>query len=118
MPMPSLRSLVVAIIATSHLGAVPAVAAPRQQVPADLVLHRGKVVTLDAHDHIASAVVIRDGVIIAVGDEAIVARYATKRMIDLRGRMLMPGFNDAHTHVSGDARRYIDLSAVRSIREL
>ena len=118
MPMPSLRCLVVAFVATSHLAAEPAVAAPWQQVPADLVLHHGKVVTLDADDYIASAVVIRDGVIIAVGDEAIVARYAAKRTIDVRGRMLMPGFNDAHTHVSGDARRYIDLSAVRSIREL
>ena len=116
--MLSLRSLVVVVVATSHLAARLAVAAPCQQVPADLVLHHGKVVTLDADDHIASAVVIRDGVIIAVGDEAIVARYAAKRTIDLRGRMLMPGFNDAHTHVSGDARRYIDLSGVRSIREL
>lgn len=119
MPLPSLRFLVAAIAAASHVAAIPALAEPRQQqLPADLVLHRGKVVTLDATDHVASAVVIRDGVIVAVGSEAIVARYAAKRSIDLRGRMLVPGFNDAHTHIAGEARRYVDLRSVRSIREM
>jgi predicted amidohydrolase YtcJ len=86
--------------------------------PADLILHNGKVVTLDARNSVASAVIIRDGTIVAVGDESLLAHYQGTRTIDLRGRMLMPGFNDAHTHISGDARRYIDLTSVRSIREL
>ncbi|MEO8624947.1 MAG: amidohydrolase family protein, partial [bacterium] len=86
--------------------------------PADLILHHGKVVTLDAGSHVATAVVIRDGVIVAIGNESLVKRYSAARMIDLRGRMLMPGFNDAHTHIGGVPTRYIDLSSVRSIREL
>ena len=99
--------------------ATPSVAGALQsRQPADLILHHGKVVTLDAANHIASAVVIRDGLIVAVGNEATAARYTAKRTIDLHGRMLMPGFNDAHTHLSGDARRYVDLRQVRSIREL
>jgi Predicted metal-dependent hydrolase with the TIM-barrel fold len=86
--------------------------------PADLVLRHGKVVTLDDHDRIASTVIIREGLIVAVGGDELAKRYAAKRSIDLRGRMLMPGFNDAHTHISGEPRRYIDLTQVRSIRAL
>jgi predicted amidohydrolase YtcJ len=86
--------------------------------PADLILHGGDIVTLDAQDHRARAVVIRGGDIVAVGPESLVDRYAASRVIDLGGRMLLPGFNDAHTHISGDPRRYIDLASVRSIREL
>ncbi len=93
-------------------------AGAQRREPADLILHRGKVVTLDARNYIASAVVIRGGTIVAVGDEALLNRYVAARTIDLRGRMAMPGFNDAHTHITGEARRYIDLTAVRSIREL
>ncbi len=116
--MPWLRCVTVSAVVATSLLAVPAGLVECQRVPADLILHHGKVVTLDSADRIASAVVIRDGVIVAVGDEAIVAHYAATRTIDLRGRMLMPGFNDAHTHISGEARRHIDLAAVRSISAL
>ncbi|MDB4892812.1 MAG: amidohydrolase [Gemmatimonadetes bacterium] len=94
----------------------PAGAQSKEQ--ADLILHRGKVVTLDARNSITSAVIIRDGTIVAVGDESLLDRYVATRTIDLHGRMAMPGFNDAHTHILGESRRYIDLRSVRSIREL
>ena len=116
--MPWLRCVTVPAVVAMTLLAVPAGLVECQLVPADLILHHGKVVTLDSAGGIASAVVIRDGVIVAVGDEAIVAQYSARRTIDLRGHMLMPGFNDAHTHISGEARRHIDLSTVRSIRAL
>ena len=116
--MPWLRCLTVSAVVATCLVAVPAGLVRCQLAPADLILHHGKVVTLDSANRITSAVVIRDGVIVAVGDESIVAQYAAKRTIDLRGLMLMPGFNDAHTHISGEARRHIDLAAVRSIRAL
>lgn len=86
--------------------------------PADLILHHGKIVTLDARDRIASAVVVRDGKIVVVGEESLLERYSSSRTIDLGGRMLIPGFIDAHTHIYGEPRRYIDLTAVRSIRAL
>ena len=93
--------------------------APAQQVTtADLVLHRGKIVTLDDRDAIVSAIAVRDGRIVAVGDESLVSRFRASRVIDLNGRMAMPGFNDTHIHVSGRARREIALGGVRSIREL
>ena len=85
---------------------------------ADLVLHNGRIVTLDDADHIVSALVIRGGKIVAVGDESLNSRYDAKRVIDLGGRMAMPGFNDSHIHIAGRGRRETDLSRVRSIKEL
>jgi len=93
---------------------VRAQSAPR----ADLVLHNGKIVTLDNANHIFSTIVISDGKIVAIGDESLVRNYRSTRTIDLRGRMVMPGFIDSHTHIWGYGRREIDLSRVRSIREL
>ncbi|MEP7001120.1 MAG: amidohydrolase, partial [bacterium] len=82
-------------VTTLQCVAADAAGALQAAEPADLILHHGKVVTLDAGNHVATAVVIRDGVIVAVGNESLVKRYNAARTIDLRGRMLMPGFNDA-----------------------
>ena len=105
------------IIVVASVGA-PSGAAAQTREAADLVLHHGKIVTLDHDDRIVSALAIRSGKILAVGDESLVARYRARRVIDLRGRMAMPGFNDSHIHISGRPHREIDLSGVRSIREL
>ena len=45
-------------------------------------------------------------------------RYHAKQTVDLSGQTLMPGFVDSHTHISGDAQRYIDLTEVSSIVEI
>ena len=116
--LPTFRSLMLMTSMTAQLVALVGAGALQGKEPADLILHHGKIVTLDARNHVASAVIIRDGTIVAVGGESLVKRYRAARTIDLRGRMLMPGFNDAHTHISGESRRHIDLTSVRSIREL
>ena len=51
------------------LCAVVAHAADEPQGPADLIVHHGKVVTVDAKFRIASAVAVKDGRILAVGDD-------------------------------------------------
>lgn len=111
-PSQSRLSLLVLVALTA------AAAAQEAREPVDLILHRGAIVTLDDQDRRASAVVIRDGNIIAVGPESLLEKYAAARTIDLSGRMVMPGFVDAHTHISGDPKRYIDLTGVRSLVEL
>lgn len=75
-----------------------AVAAPAQ--PADLVLVHGKVYTLDSNQPWAEAVAVREGRYLAVGTDAQVRALAGEhtRVIDLKGRMLMPGLIDAHVH--------------------
>ncbi|MFI5261507.1 MAG: amidohydrolase [Candidatus Limnocylindrales bacterium] len=68
--------------------------------PPDLVLVGGSVLTLDGAGTRATAVAVGDGRITAVGDAAAVERLGgpRTRRIDLRGRAVLPGFQDAHVH--------------------
>jgi len=71
---------------------------------ADLVLTNGRVYTVDAARSWAGAVAVRGDRIVAVGEADRVGDLIGTRteVIDLRGRMLLPGFQDAHVHpVSG-----------------
>lgn len=76
---------------------VPAVALP----PADTILFHGKVFTADASRPWAQAVAIRGQRIVAVGNDGPVRALAGPhtRSIDLGGRVLIPGLNDAHFHM-------------------
>ncbi|MDB2596203.1 amidohydrolase [Pseudomonadales bacterium] len=91
---------------------------PVAQIPVDLVLHNGKVLTIDNNFSIQSAIAINDGKVVITGDESILAQYKASKIVDLNGKTLMPGFNDSHTHISGNPRRYIDLSNTTSILEM
>lgn len=73
---------------------------------ADLILHGGKVVTVDAKFTIAEAVAIKGGRITAVGSsKAVLAqeRGSGTRVMDLRGKTVLPGLIDAHVHALGAA---------------
>ena len=66
----------------------------------ELLLHGGTVHTLDDDRTTAGAVLFRDGLVEAVGDAADCRAVATDpETIDLDGRVVLPGFVDAHTHV-------------------
>ncbi|HWO71191.1 MAG TPA: amidohydrolase family protein [Actinomycetota bacterium] len=67
---------------------------------ADLVLAGGAVYTVDAARRWARAVAVRAGRIVAVGGDDEVRGLVGPRteVVDLRGRMLLPGFQDAHVH--------------------
>ena len=72
-----------------------------QATATDLILYNGKLWTGDAADPSATALAIEDGRITAVGDDATVLKHAdagTER-IDLKGRRVIPGINDAHVHL-------------------
>jgi predicted amidohydrolase YtcJ len=86
-----------AVLAPS-LGAQPAREAGR---PADLVLTGGRVFTADSTRPWAEAVAVRGARVLAVGSDAEVLRHAgpRTRRIALGGRVVVPGFNDAHDHV-------------------
>ena len=72
-----------------------------QQSPPDLVLLNGKIFTsASAHPYV-EALAIRGGRIMAVGTSERIASFGgpqTKR-IDLSGRVVIPGINDAHYHL-------------------
>jgi predicted amidohydrolase YtcJ len=67
----------------------------------DLVLCRGLFTTLDRSNPVASAAAIKDGLFTAVGREHDVMPLAgpTTRVIDLKGRRVLPGLIDNHLHI-------------------
>jgi predicted amidohydrolase YtcJ len=71
--------------------------------PADLLLRNGYVYTVDAARSVAQAVAVKDGLIQAVGSDAELQllQGPDTEVIDLQGRMLLPGLQDAHMHVFG-----------------
>lgn len=72
--------------------------------PADLILFNGAVYTVDARRSWATAVAIAGGKIVYVGGDAGADKWrgANTASIDLNGKMVLPGFHDAHVHpVSG-----------------
>ncbi len=88
---------------------------------ADLILRGGAVYAVDAARSWAQAVAIRDGSIVAVGtDEQVAALVGPRtRAIDLAGRMLLPGFIDAHVHASaaGLERLRCDLAEAHGLAD-
>ncbi len=67
---------------------------------ADLVFRNGAVYTVDAARSWASAVGVRHGRIVYVGTDSLPAGLIGRgtEVVDLAGRMLLPGFQDGHVH--------------------
>src|SRR5688572_29908982 len=79
-------------------------AASSATAPADLVLTGAAVYTMDPARSWAQAVAVRGGRIVFVGSAEGARAYTGPgtRVLDLAGRMVLPGFHDAHIHpVSG-----------------
>jgi predicted amidohydrolase YtcJ len=80
---------------------------------ADLVFTNGKVITVDSRNTVTSGVAVKGNRIVAVGDVA-AWRGPNTQVVDLKGRALLPGFIDAHSHVVGMANveaHYINIQA-------
>lgn len=79
-----------------------ALAQASQETPgADLIVHNAKIFTGNPAQPSASAVAVKNGRIYSVGTDAEVLglKNANTKIIDSRGRRLIPGIIDAHTHV-------------------
>jgi predicted amidohydrolase YtcJ len=79
---------------------------PRPSRPKEgLVLRNAKILTMDPARPEADAVAIDGDVITAVGtEEEVMAAAPNATIVDVGGRALLPGFNDAHCHRLGDRR--------------
>jgi predicted amidohydrolase YtcJ len=68
--------------------------------PADLLLRGGAVYTVDAARSWATTVAVRNGLIVYVGSDSLPAELVgpSTEVVDLAGRMVLPGFQDAHVH--------------------
>ena len=88
---------------------------------ADLVFVNGPVYTVDAARSWARAVAVSGGRILAVGSDDDVREHigSNTEIVDLAGRMLLPGFQDAHIHppVSGLEMLRCDLSEIYGLEE-
>jgi predicted amidohydrolase YtcJ len=77
-----------------------AISVPAWSQIADTVLVNGKILTVDSRFSTEEAIAIRDGRVAAVGKTADVRRLAgpSTRIIDLKGRTVIPGLIDSHLH--------------------
>lgn len=86
----------------------------------DLIIHNAQIYTLDPSRPQAEAVAVRDGKILAVGSLAEIMALdgaKTADSFDLKGGTLVPGLNDAHTHLAqwSMSLQEVDLVGVRSL---
>lgn len=96
----ALTLLLAIVCASAALAPVGAARQTRRNV--SLVLTGGKVFTSDRRGTLAEAVAVDGNRIVAVGtSREIAAAYTAARTIDLKGRLVTPGFNDAHLHFLG-----------------
>ena len=86
--------------------------------PVDLLIRGGPIFSSDPTGHVYRAVAVKGGKIVAVGEDDLTQKVDAKRVIELNDRLAMPGFNDAHSHLRGRARRFVELSDVQSISQL
>lgn len=88
----------------------------------DLILHKGKIVTVDEKFSIAQAIAITNGSIAAIGSDAEILKLkgANTQLIDLQGRTVIPGLMDSHTHPIGASLTEFDheIPAFETIAEV
>ena len=106
-----LSRLFIAVAGATPVTCVAVVGCQTQgSTTAVLVMRNGYVYTVDGQDSVQQAVAVKDGKIVYVGSDKGAASYigTQTQLIDLAGRMLMPGFIDAHMH-PGDGGRAMTL---------
>jgi predicted amidohydrolase YtcJ len=85
---------------------------------ADLVLRNGRIITLDAGNPQVTALAITGGKISVLGSDEQIAReiQPTTKVIDLRGRLAIPGFIESHGHFTeiGQSKTQLDLTTART----
>jgi predicted amidohydrolase YtcJ len=109
-----------AVAACCALALASRVSSAQARRSVSLLLVNGKVFTGDARGPIAEAVAVEGNRVVAVGStREIESRYAGARRVDLKGRLVTAGFNDAHLHfLNGGLSLFrVDLNGARTLAE-
>ncbi len=92
------------------------------EIPADIVLINGVIATVDDANPYAEAIAIKEGKIFAVGSTSEIENYRGKstQVIDLKGKFVMPGFNESHAHFLGlgNSKQILDLHEAKDWDEV
>jgi predicted amidohydrolase YtcJ len=86
-----------------------------------LVIRNANIVTLDHERPRARSIAVKKGVIVDLGTDNDIERYiheGTTQVIDARGRLVIPGLNDTHTHFRGIDLDYVDLRYITDPGEI
>jgi len=88
---------------------------PQPAHAADLILHRGRVMKMAPDGAEVEAIAVAGDRIVALGEDrdALALRGPRSRVVDLRGRTVLPGFTDAHTHPVSGGLRHVECSLDR-----
>ncbi|MBO1002152.1 amidohydrolase [Pseudogracilibacillus auburnensis] len=95
-----------------------------EKVIADIVFLNGEVITIDDHQTITEAIAIKDNKICSVGSSVRITDFIGEntKIIDLKGRSLLPGFIDSHIHLSIYGTNLLDINCnspeVQSLEDL
>ncbi len=86
---------IISIVSLSCSGPEP------RSASVDLIFRNGAIYTMDAARSWAEALAIQEGKILYVGDDSGVEKYRSTdtKIIDLKGKMVLPGFHDSHIHL-------------------
>ncbi len=87
----------------------------------DLIIHNGRIHTMDENNTIHEAIAIRDGKIVEVGPERqILNKYSADEYIDIQSKDVYPGWVDAHGHIMNYSRSKlsVDLIGCKSYDEM
>ncbi|MHA2602141.1 MAG: amidohydrolase [Candidatus Thorarchaeota archaeon SMTZ1-83] len=91
------------------------------ELEADLVVFNGNIITMNPHNPIATALAVKSYKILAIGDEDLIADLVptARRVIDLGGKTVVPGFVDAHTHLTSDGYKsnHVHLHDAKSLED-
>jgi predicted amidohydrolase YtcJ len=92
-----------------------------QEKPSGTLYFNGVIYTIDGDFSKAEAMIVKNGTIVAIGKETPLRKNnSVEREIDLQGKPVYPGFNDAHSHFNGYAQQLsrVDLRGVNSMEEM
>ncbi len=90
-------------------------------IEVDTIFYNGTVYTCDSTFSVVSAVAIKDGRFIGIGnDDEILDQYISPRTVDLKKKPVYPGFIDAHSHFYGYGKdlQELDLKSATSFEDM